>query len=445
MKIKRLIIKKLHKHYDYEVNFNDDITIIYGLNGSGKTTVLNILNMILSGNMYDLFDYSFKLIELEYSDANNVLKKLRLTNNNKRANRTITINDNGKEHNVNRGKVTLYGLFPEPSFESFEDMYPIIKSLKKRFNIIYLPLRRAYAEKKEKKVRGIPPIVIDSSEHEYEIDPIKQVEELIKSKYSEIEYKISLLNDEFRNNTIRLFSMQYAQEDFTSLKSLFENPDQIINRIQKIRNGYIKILREFDLMTPLDVPKYSRYFNDVLDKVNNIYQYKHSNDASIIFNLCLKLELIYRLENVIELADKLEEDKREVRRTFTQFVTVINEFLGKSSDEEKSLVVEGNRQVYIRNKFEDHISLNTLSSGEQQILILFTNLMFKLCDEPAVFIVDEPEMSLHLLWQRIFIDKIREVAPNVQIVFATHSPEIVSHYRNKMFKLSKNKVDDANE
>ena len=175
MKIKKLTIKKLHKHYNYEVTFNDDITIIYGLNGSGKTTVLNILNMILSGNMYDLFDYSFKLIELEYSDANNVLKKLKLTNNNKRANRTITINDNGKEHSVNMGRVPLYGIFQEPSLDSFEEIHPIISTLKKRFNIIYLPLNRAYAEKKRQRARRIRTIVLEDSEPEPELNPIKQV------------------------------------------------------------------------------------------------------------------------------------------------------------------------------------------------------------------------------------------------------------------------------
>ena len=56
----------------------------------------------------------------------------------------------------------------------------------------------------------------------------------------------------------------------------------------------------------------------------------------------------------------------------------------------------------------------------------------------GIFIVDEPEMSLHLYWQKIFVDKIQEATPNIQLIFATHAPEIIGVRRNNMFKLVRN-------
>lgn len=55
----------------------------------------------------------------------------------------------------------------------------------------------------------------------------------------------------------------------------------------------------------------------------------------------------------------------------------------------------------------------------------------------GIFVVDEPELSLHLSWQKIFIDKVLEVNKNIQLIFATHAPEIIGTRRNKMFKLEK--------
>ena len=61
MKITRFQIKELHGIFDYDVRLNEDLTFIYGENGSGKTTVLNMLDSVVSGEVYKLFNYKVKL------------------------------------------------------------------------------------------------------------------------------------------------------------------------------------------------------------------------------------------------------------------------------------------------------------------------------------------------------------------------------------------------
>ena len=52
--------------------------------------------------------------------------------------------------------------------------------------------------------------------------------------------------------------------------------------------------------------------------------------------------------------------------------------------------------------------------------------------------IDEPEMSMHLKWQRKLIRALIECASKAepQFVFATHSPDIAADYNNEMISLS---------
>lgn len=65
-----------------------------------------------------------------------------------------------------------------------------------------------------------------------------------------------------------------------------------------------------------------------------------------------------------------------------------------------------------------------LSSGEKQMLaILLATLVQD--DQPYVLFMDEPEVSLHLEWQKRLIDLVLELNPHVQIILTTHSPAVV--------------------
>ena len=65
-----------------------------------------------------------------------------------------------------------------------------------------------------------------------------------------------------------------------------------------------------------------------------------------------------------------------------------------------------------------------LSSGEKQILIILLTVLVE-DNLPYVLFMDEPEMSLHLEWQKRLVDLCIELNPNVQIILTTHSPAIV--------------------
>lgn len=58
--------------------------------------------------------------------------------------------------------------------------------------------------------------------------------------------------------------------------------------------------------------------------------------------------------------------------------------------------------------------------------MIITHLAFNPSAQLAnVCIVDEPELSLHVEWQELFVDTLRAANPKVQLILATHSPSII--------------------
>lgn len=73
------------------------------------------------------------------------------------------------------------------------------------------------------------------------------------------------------------------------------------------------------------------------------------------------------------------------------------------------------------------MKLTELSSGEQHEVVLLSELLFK-ATENSLVLIDEPEISLHVVWQKEFLNDIKEiiVLKNIDIVIATHSPQIIN-------------------
>lgn len=58
--------------------------------------------------------------------------------------------------------------------------------------------------------------------------------------------------------------------------------------------------------------------------------------------------------------------------------------------------------------------MTSLSSGERQIFVLITHLFFNpAIGRENVLLIDEPELSLHLKWQRQFVTAIRQAKHKV--------------------------------
>ena len=81
---------------------------------------------------------------------------------------------------------------------------------------------------------------------------------------------------------------------------------------------------------------------------------------------------------------------------------------------------------------EEAIASDKLSSGEKQMLSF---LCYNAFSENTAIFIDEPELSLHVDWQRLLLPTLLEQGTGNQFFIATHSPFIYAKYPDKEIPL----------
>ena len=80
--------------------------------------------------------------------------------------------------------------------------------------------------------------------------------------------------------------------------------------------------------------------------------------------------------------------------------------------------------ILIKSKENNrNIPLNSLSSGEKKLLIIFLHCLY---NEDVPILIDEPEISLSIIWQENLLPDLLQKTPIKQIIVATHSSAIIS-------------------
>lgn len=103
----------------------------------------------------------------------------------------------------------------------------------------------------------------------------------------------------------------------------------------------------------------------------------------------------------------------------------------------KRIRIDRQRGIVAMDDLGGEIDLDLLSSGEQHELVLLYSLLFRV-ERGALVLIDEPELSLHVNWQKEFLQDLISIAAEVEFdaLIATHSPYIVGDRFDLMVELS---------
>ena len=96
---------------------------------------------------------------------------------------------------------------------------------------------------------------------------------------------------------------------------------------------------------------------------------------------------------------------------------------------DKQLVIGREKGFEVCDEYGEVIPLGELSSGEQHLIVLIYTLLFhNEPEEHELVLIDEPELSLHIVWQKRFISDLERIMKllNFDSMIATHSPAIIS-------------------
>lgn len=128
-------------------------------------------------------------------------------------------------------------------------------------------------------------------------------------------------------------------------------------------------------------------------------------------------------------ADILERRGTGRKNSFVKlrmFEEAVNKFLDNKTlhiAEARRIGVRTTRTTYVESENKQQYPLTSLSSGERQVLTMLFSAS-RLGAASGAFLIDEPELSLHIDWQRIVLEELMAQAGGRQIIACTHSPEV---------------------
>ncbi len=134
---------------------------------------------------------------------------------------------------------------------------------------------------------------------------------------------------------------------------------------------------------------------------------------------------------------KLNEEK-EVRDKYSVALSVLQSILYDLLEKNVNPEIEGSKVIFREKGYP--LSLEQLSEGYRSIIIFVCDLIYRLSNaldnsddvfkSKGVVLVDEIDQHLHLKWQRVIVSKLRNIFPNIQFLFTTHSPSIIQGASN---------------
>ncbi|ELY5849558.1 ATP-binding protein [Cronobacter turicensis] len=136
-----------------------------------------------------------------------------------------------------------------------------------------------------------------------------------------------------------------------------------------------------------------------------------------------------RIDHIVDEWNNLVKKRKKIFEPRDTYLGIINRMMQR-----KKFFINDKNELEVESRSGKEILLSDLSSGEKQLLIVLGEALLQE-KKNWIYIADEPELSLHVRWQETLVDNLLSINPNAQIVFATHSPDVVSHYGNKIFDM----------
>ena len=398
-------IEKLFDIFDYDIEFKEEgITILTGPNGYGKTTVLKILDALATQNGPFFIGLLFKKIVLVFSDRNEITLE-------KEGNDDVLINKSTRLNKESFNNILQNILKDEPFLDRVSENRWIDRSTENIYNTETLLQRLLPNFTPQLQKIGLPifaDVYFIREQRLLRPIPARPKTRGLLSRYSDQEI------DNF-SNTIE----EYAKELSENIKETLAKSSQIT---QELDSSFPR--RLFDQQLDISEEEFNQRFNKVKEIQKALSEYRLSDIKE-------DSHPTYKKENAKALYVYINdaEQKLAVFSELLEKLKTFTEILNERRFTFKRIDISKKDGFKFSTDLGKPLALGDLSSGEQQEVVLLYELLFKV--KPGTLVlIDEPELSLHVVWQKQFLDDLFKIIDlqKIRIVVATHSPQIINNH-----------------
>ena len=427
----------LFDRYNIEIPFENQVNIFIGENGLGKTTILNCIYYVLKEKFAKLADIQFSEIRVKFRTDPKTY--------------TISIED---VRQYSRGKKGLYYKYWN-NRELYEDLMSYYENILKNDESINDKLE--YFTYETARKLDIPASVARKNVRNYFLNKEISDKNHRRGNIGNVRELSKAIAENITHRIIYLPTYRRIEDDFTSLNLRNEKliKDEALIRfgmsdvqasIERILDGIRSLAVEgFNEMTGVLLKQYADGKSPLEDSLskNSYMQLDFETVKIVLDRVGEKIEETYK-EKILRLvkSGEIREydylylwnlinkliDNYELQRAYDdrikKFAETCNKYLiDKYFNYNQSTL---NLEIILDSSFsreKEAIQLTQLSSGEKQIVSIFSKLYLE-SDEKSIVIIDEPELSLSIQWQKMLLPDIIRTENCDLLVTVTHSPFI---------------------
>lgn len=435
-RIRRIATKRLLTVFDYDLllpgdttHQAGDLTLFYGDNGSGKTTILTMLFHVLSpgkgrGHRTQLSEIPFQSFSIYFDNqaaielsrdtdeagTYNVLLQWPLGDQTKfsfdpEAEGQFVPPSAERVYHKFLSALDLSVFFLTADREIFADTWEEDEDHFELRHSAQISLFEETRSIRRRKRRGDPSA--SSMQH---AKALRRSLELAEGWIRGQVFRAGSRGADSANNIYTEILRRIASAPLAETRRAETSPESLIEKLESLKSRNAQFER-FGFAAPLEVTELVRLIGQ-LDENNR--------------ELAAKI-----LGPYIQTLEARLEELEELKNLTRLLVDRVNSFLRG-----KTLSYNLANGFSVRTPNGKILDPSRLSSGERHLLLLFCQTLASL-ERQSIFIIDEPELSLNVKWQRSLLRALLDIVAgrNTQFLIATHSIEILHQHDNSVVEL----------
>lgn len=424
LKISKIEVRKLFGVYNYDLQYTssdvtyDNLMILYGDNGTGKSTILRMIYYLLSnkernGHKSELANIAFESFLISFTDGS-YIKAFR---------------ENDEFHWLGKYSIAydINGKFDTFAFQSnrdderwsirssdsnVENQYYVLLDLLKDEDILFISDRR-------KELDGMEHASIE----EFEVFSSRMKIRRVEKREEEVEHEIRLLQEWLINRA--LSASKKGEEGTSNIYAKLIEQFSVNHSTEENEKSLDDIKKELEVIAIKAKPYVDMGFLNETDYKYLLQKIDKTQESKIGVVQAILTPYIETLNNKMMALNNLMEILSYMLESLSNYL------------HEKTIsfsVADGFSIQHVKNG--ENVSFECLSSGEKQLLILFSKVI-RNSSKCSFIIIDEPEISLNIKWQRMLMNTLNYFVSgnHAQFIIATHSFEILSKHMGNVVRL----------